>query len=40
VRDKQQQARESQLAGQLQAKQAKLHELNDRLDGLERASYR
>ncbi len=40
VRDKQQQARESQLAGQLQAEQAKLHELNDRLDGLERASYR
>jgi len=39
VRDKQQQARESQLAGQLQAEQVKLHELNDRLDGLERASY-
>jgi hypothetical protein len=37
VLDQQQQARESQLAGQLQAEQAKLNELNDRLDGLERA---
>jgi hypothetical protein len=40
VRDTQQQARESQLAGELQAEQAKWRELNDRLVGLERASYR
>jgi hypothetical protein len=36
VSDKRQRVRESQLAGQLQAGQAKLRELNDRLDGLER----
>lgn len=36
----QRQAKERQLAGELQAEQAKLHELNDRLDALERASYR
>ncbi len=40
VLDRQRQARERQLVGELQAEQAKLRELNDRLDGLERASYR
>ena len=36
TRDQQQQARESQLDGQLQGERAKLNELNDRLDALER----
>lgn len=36
LRDQQQQAREGQLAGQLQAEQSKLVELNDRMDALER----
>jgi len=40
VLDGQRKAREGQLAGEVQAEQAKLHELNDRLDGLERASNR
>ena len=36
MRNQQLQAREAQLAGQFQAEQARLTELNDRLDGLER----
>lgn len=36
LRDAQQQARETELAGRLQAEQAKLDELNDRLNTLER----
>jgi hypothetical protein len=40
VSDKRQRVRESQLAGQLQVEQGKLREMNDRLDALDRASYR
>jgi len=36
LREAQQQARETELAGRLQAEQAKLNELNDRLNTLER----
>ena len=36
MNDAQQRARESELAGRLQTEQAKLNELNDRLDTLER----
>ncbi|HTS26847.1 MAG TPA: hypothetical protein VMH81_13305 [Bryobacteraceae bacterium] len=38
ARDQLQQVRQNQLAGQLQAEEAKLRQLNDRLDELERAS--
>ena len=40
VSDKRQRVRESQLAGQLQVEQEKLRELNDRLNVLDRATYR